>query len=121
MYSVWSVQIKLSLNSLQVTPYGFGANQYNMNVTLSKFHVEFNTSLVPYWGSYVFVKKNRDITNSTEYCRKISGIILIFHCNWNIVATFLLNIEKYFIATLKFQLSEIFLKTNKYLILLEIL
>ena len=59
--------------------------------------------------------------NSTEYCKKMSGIFQIFYCNWNIVATFLLNIAKYFIATLQFQLSKIFLKTNKYLILLEIL
>ena len=59
--------------------------------------------------------------HSTEYCRKMSGIFPMFYCNWNIVATFLLNIAKYFIATLQFQISEIFLKTNKYLILLEIL
>ena len=37
------------------------------------------------------------------------------------VAKFLFNIAKYFIAKLKFQLSEVFLETNKYLILLEIL
>ena len=60
------------------------------------------------------------IPHSTEYCRKMSGIFPIFHCNWIIVATFLLNITKYFIATLKFQLSEIFLKTDKYVILLDI-
>ena len=59
--------------------------------------------------------------HSTEYCRKMSGIFAIFHCNWNIVATFLSNIAKYFIATLQFQRSKIFLKINKYLILLEIL
>ena len=45
----------------------------------------------------------------------------IIHCNWNIVETFLSNIAKYFIATSQFQLSEIILKTNKYLILLKIL
>ena len=50
----------------------------------------------------------------------MSGIFQTFHCNENIVATLLLNIEKYLIAILQFQLSEIFLKTNKYLILLEI-
>ena len=49
----------------------------------------------------------------------MSGIFPIFHCNCNIVATFLSTIEKYYNATLQFQLSEIFLKTNKYLILLE--
>ena len=62
-----------------------------------------------------------DTLYSTECCRKMSGIFPIFHCNWNIVATFLLNIAKYFIATLWVQLSEIFFKTNKYLILVEIL
>ena len=36
-------------------------------------------------------------------------IFPIFHCNCNIVAKFLLNISKYFNATLKYQLSEIFL------------
>ena len=45
----------------------------------------------------------------------------MFHCNLNIVAILSSNIVKYFIATLQFQLSEIFLKTNKHLILLEIL
>ena len=35
--------------------------------------------------------------------------------------TFLSNIAKYFIETLQFSLFEIFLKTNKYLIVLEIL
>ena len=59
--------------------------------------------------------------HSTECCKKMSGIFTIFYCSWNIVATFLSNIAKYFIATLQFQLSEIFLKTNKYLILSEIL
>ena len=49
----------------------------------------------------------RKYPHSTEYCRKMSGIFSIFHCNLNI-------------TTLQFQLSEIFLKTNKYLILLEI-
>ena len=37
--------------------------------------------------------------HSTEYCRKMSGIFPIFHCNWNIVATFfqiLQNFLKYF-------------------------
>ena len=48
-------------------------------------------------------------------------IFQIFHCKLNIVATFLSNIAKYFIVTLQFQLSEIFLKINKYLIVLEIL
>ena len=52
---------------------------------------------------------------------EMSGIFPIFHCNWNIVAIFLSHIAKYFIATLQFQLSEIFLKTNKYLILSKIL
>ena len=51
----------------------------------------------------------------------MSGIFPIFHCNLNILATFLSNIAKYVIATFQFQLSEIFWKTNKYLILLEIL
>ena len=64
---------------------------------------------------------NINFPHSTEYCKKMSGIFSIFHCNRNIVATFLSNIAKYFIAKLKFQLSKIFLKTNKYLILLEIL
>ena len=45
----------------------------------------------------------------------------IFHCNLNIVTTFLSNIDKYFIATLQFQLFEIFLKTNKYSVLLGML
>ena len=40
--------------------------------------------------------------HSTEYSRNMSEIFSIFHCNWNIVSTFLSNIEKYFIATLKF-------------------
>ena len=51
----------------------------------------------------------------TEYCRKRSGIFLIFHCNWNIVATFFPNIAKYFIATLEFQLFEIFVKKKIYI------
>ena len=54
-------------------------------------------------------------------CRNISEIFSTFHCNCNIVSTFLSNIANYFIATLQFQLSEIFLKTNIYLIVLEIL
>ena len=36
-------------------------------------------------------------SNSTEYCRNLSQIFPIFHCNWNIVTTFLSNIGKYFI------------------------
>ena len=40
--------------------------------------------------------------HSTEYCRNVSEIFPIFHCNWNIAATFLSNIPKYFIATLQF-------------------
>ena len=40
--------------------------------------------------------------HSTEYCRKLSEIFPIFHCNWNIAATFLSIIGKYFIATLQF-------------------
>ena len=59
--------------------------------------------------------------HSTEYCGKMSEIFPIFHCDWNIVATFLSNIAKYFILRLQCQLSEIFLKTNKYLILSEIM
>ena len=59
--------------------------------------------------------------HSTEYCRSMSEIFPIFYCKRNIVATFLSNIAKYFIATLKFLLSEIFLKRNEYLIVLEIL
>ena len=47
-------------------------------------------------------------------------IFPILHFNYNIVATFLSNIAKYFIATLQFKLAEIFLETNKYLLLLEI-
>ena len=57
------------------------------------------------------------IPHSTEYCRNMSGIFTIFHYNYNVVATFLSNIAKYFIATLQFQHSKIFLR--KYLILLE--
>ena len=51
--------------------------------------------------------------HSREYCKKMSGIFSIFHCNSNIVATFLLNVAKYFIALLQFQISEIFFETNK--------
>ena len=40
--------------------------------------------------------------HSTEYCKNISEIFPIFHCKWNIVATFLSNIAKYFIAMLQF-------------------
>ena len=39
---------------------------------------------------------------STEYCGNMSEIFPIFHCNWNIAATFLSIIPKYFIATLQF-------------------
>ena len=49
---------------------------------------------------------------SIEYCRNMSGLFPIFHCTLNIVATFLSNIAKYFIATLQFQHSEIFLRTK---------
>ena len=42
------------------------------------------------------------IGHSTEYCRNMSEIFPIFHCNWNIAATFLSIIPKYFIATLQF-------------------
>ena len=42
------------------------------------------------------------IPHSTEYCRNILEIFSIFHCNWNIVSTFLSNIDKYFITTLQF-------------------
>ena len=42
------------------------------------------------------------IPHSTQYCRNMSGIFSIFHCKWNIVATFLSNIPKYFIAILQF-------------------
>ena len=59
--------------------------------------------------------------HSTEYCRYMSEIFPIFYCNWNIVAIFLSNIAKYFIAVLQFWFSEIFSKTNKYLVDLEIL
>ena len=45
---------------------------------------------------------HRAFPHSTEYCRNMSKIFPIFHCKWNIVATFLSNIEKYFIATLQF-------------------
>ena len=38
----------------------------------------------------------------TEYCRNMSEIFPIFYCNWNLVATFLSNITKYFIATFQF-------------------
>ena len=47
-----------------------------------------------------FFSQEKKIPNSTEYCRKMSGIFPIFHCNWNIFETFLSNIAKYFIATL---------------------
>ena len=39
------------------------------------------------------------IPHSTEYCKNMSEIFEIFHCNWNIVAIFLSNIAKYFTAT----------------------
>ena len=70
---------------------------------------------------YELVNNFVTLPNSTEYCSKMSGIFQIFHCNWNIVGRVLLNIAKHFIVTLRFQLSEIFLKTNKYSIFLEIL
>ena len=53
--------------------------------------------------------------------KNVSKIFSIYHCKWNIVATFLSNIPKYFIAILQFQLSEIFLTKKKYLKVLEIL
>ena len=40
--------------------------------------------------------------HSIEYCRNMSGIFPIFHCNWNIAATFFSIIPKYFISTLQF-------------------
>ena len=42
------------------------------------------------------------ILHSTEYCRNMSEICPIFHCNWNIVAIFLSNTAQYFTATLQF-------------------
>ena len=42
------------------------------------------------------------IPHSTEYCKNMSEIFPIFHCKWNIVATFSSNITIYFIPTLKF-------------------
>ena len=60
------------------------------------------------------------IPHNTEYCRKMSKIFPTFHCDWNIVAKMSLKIVKYFIATLQFELSEIFLKKKKYLILSEL-
>ena len=44
----------------------------------------------------------RDLPHSTEYCKNMSEIFPIFHCNWNIVAIFLSNIAKYFTAKLQF-------------------
>ena len=40
--------------------------------------------------------------HNTEYCRNMSEIFPIFHCNWNIAATFLSIIPKYFSATSQF-------------------
>ena len=40
------------------------------------------------------------VPHSTKYCRNMSEIFPIFHCNWNTAATFLSIIQKYFIATL---------------------
>ena len=77
-----------------------------------------NSVSIEYLWSILYLNR---IPHNTEYCRKMSGVFLIFHCNWNIVETFLSNIAQYFIATLQIQLSRIFLESNKYLILLEIL
>ena len=49
----------------------------------------------------------------------MSEIFPILHFNLNILATFLSNIAKYFIATLQLKLAEIFLETNEYLIVIE--
>ena len=59
---------------------------------------------------YDFLKFIIHFLHSTEYCRNMWEIFPIFHYNWNIVSTFLSNIAKYFIATLQFQRSEIFLQ-----------
>ena len=96
-------------------------------------HCERSTSGIMHWPKQNLKLSMQHVCNtsiyrvslpfphSTKYFRKISGIYHIFHCNLNIVVIFLSNTTKYFITTLQFQLSEIFLKTNEYLILLEIL
>ena len=46
--------------------------------------------------------KEMNTPHSTEYCRNLSEIFPILHCNWNIAARFLSIITKYFIARLQF-------------------
>ena len=46
--------------------------------------------------------KSKVDPHSTEYCRNMSEIFPIVHYNWNMFATFLSTIQKYFIATLQF-------------------
>ena len=69
---------------------------------------KFTYNLLQAWKFLFVAMKNNRYPHSTEYYRKTSGIFQIFHCNWNNFATLLLNIAKYFIATLQFQLYEFF-------------
>ena len=72
------------------------------NVTIPKW-------LLQWLYSYIRITRHINWSNDpiqyphgTEYCRNMSEIFPIFHCKRNIVAKFLSNIAKYFIATFQF-------------------
>ena len=65
-------------------------------IDFSKFQNPCN----PLRNIYLFLWKM--YPHNAEYCKNMSEIFPIFHCNWNIVSKFLSIIAKYFIAPLQF-------------------
>ena len=88
----------LKFFSLPPLRYSCHSNSLRFISWIFSLAAEFQFSTYRNW-IYSVVQRVPTYIYSTEYCRKMFPI---FHCNWNIVATFLLNIEQYFIATLQF-------------------
>ena len=107
------VFILLIFNSKFQFKFPISIFNYNFQFQFFNFNFNFHSQFLFYFClffflflaiSYLLFVERVDgwpyCPHSTEYCRKMSGIFPIFNCNGNIVATFSLNIEKYFIATM---------------------
>ena len=99
--SAISIQLRISEYSL------FVSTEINFTDSSSE-HSLIRTVSVHWFKQRIFTVfisgnfTNWNSPHSTEYCRNMSEIFPIFHCNWNIAATFLSITPKYFIATLQF-------------------
>ena len=105
LLSCWQSFFIVKLKSEIFVSRWWNDNVYNWK-TVWRVKLKFGTQIGHYSILCIIGMKALKWTNycphSTEYCRNMSEIFLIIHCNWNIVTTFLSNIAKYFIATLQF-------------------